>query len=109
MEPVERSIPYGATVARTAVPFLPDPKSGLARAARTAGRQVGSGTTFWAARVSTQRGIKSPFRLTVEGTERMTLRLPLTLASGQKVETGWDVLGHEIAQQKVQTLGILNT
>jgi hypothetical protein len=37
----------------------------------------------------------------------MTLRLPLSLASGQNVETPWNVLGHEIAQQKAQTLETL--
>src|SRR4051812_3341895 len=39
----------------------------------------------------------------------MTLRLPLKSTASQNVETGWEVLGHEVAQQKAQTLGSLTT
>jgi acyl transferase domain-containing protein len=39
----------------------------------------------------------------------MTLRPPLTLATPRNIETGWDVLGHEVAQQKAHTLATLAT
>jgi Family of unknown function (DUF6665) len=39
----------------------------------------------------------------------MTVRPPLTFATRQDIATGWDVLGHEVAQQKAQTLGTLST
>lgn len=35
----------------------------------------------------------------------MTLRMPQSLTPGRMVETGFNVLEHEIAQQKAQTLG----
>ena len=39
----------------------------------------------------------------------MSLRIPESLATGRKPETGWNVLDVEIAQQKAQTLGFLGT
>jgi hypothetical protein len=35
----------------------------------------------------------------------MSLRPPQSLAGGARPETGWNVLGHEIAQQKAEALG----
>ena len=37
----------------------------------------------------------------------MTLRMPQSLSTGLKRETGWSVLDYEILQQKAQTLGFL--
>jgi hypothetical protein len=39
----------------------------------------------------------------------MAVRMPQSLASVQKPETGWSVVDYEIAQQKAQTLGTLGT
>jgi len=37
----------------------------------------------------------------------MSLRMPQSLSTGLKAETGWSVLNYEILQQKAQTLGNL--
>jgi hypothetical protein len=37
----------------------------------------------------------------------MTVRMPQSLLTGHKRETGWSVLDYEILQQKAQTLGTL--
>jgi hypothetical protein len=39
----------------------------------------------------------------------MSVRPPRHLPSGHRPETGWNVLNHEIAQQKAQTLGNLGS